>query len=325
MQFGISPSGALDYRSLALANLLVGNPPDEAGIEITLAGPTLTFHQQTLIALAGADLGATLNGGEIPLWQSFPVIPGDVLSFRGRRRGCRCYLAVAGGIDVPRVLGSRSTDLVAKIGGLEGRALRDGDALFAGTPAARIRDLAGSVVRPEAIPPFPATGEWQVRVIPGPQADRFSDEGIETFYSSTYTITASSNRTGLRLSGPPVAHRAGADIISDGLPLGAVQVPGDGSPIVLLADRNTVGGYAKIGVVFTPDVWRLGQAFPGERVRFRRMTADEAHAVLKADPPLEEAILFPGRGAPGGRRGERTVFRLWIDGQPFVVSVQHPG
>ena len=248
-RYGVPVSGAMDPFALRAANMLVGNPDSAAGLEVTLLGPRLRFLADATIAVTGADLGGVLDGRPIARWSPVRVPASSVLSFDGARDGVRAYLAIAGGLDVPLVLGSRSTYLRSRLGGFEGRALKAGDILRVLEPASRLP--AGPPV-PGAGFSIPVYGHSHVlRIVLGPQDDWFTEAGLRTFLASTYTVTPQSDRMGTRFSGPRIEHRAGADIVSDGTPLGAVQVAGDGVPIVLAADRGTAGGYTKIATVIS--------------------------------------------------------------------------
>ena len=269
---GVPLGGAMDRRALAEANLLCGNAPDAAALEMTVAGGVLRFERDGHAALAGADLEARLDGEPRPAGASFAVHRGAVLSFGVARAGVRGYLAVRGGIDVPPVLGSRSTLLVAGLGGFAGRALRAGDLVPVGVapgpdPAAR------SLLPSERTDPgAPVT----LRCLLGPQDDAFTDEGLRTLFDSTYRASVHSDRMGCRLDGPAPGLRGAADIVTDAVLPGAVQVTGSGAPIVLGADCQTTGGYAKIATVIWPDLARLSQVRPGEAVRFVRCEHAEA-------------------------------------------------
>lgn len=290
LRVGIPPAGPLDLEAFVLANRLAGNPDGAAALECTLIGPRVEFTDARLVALTGADMQATLNGSEAPRWASFPVRAGDVLRLGPARSGVRAYLAVAGGLDTPPALGSRATYLRGQLGGWHGRALRKGDALPLGAPGAP----RAARVRPGSVPDYAAPVE--LRAVPGPQDDRFTADGIATFFASAYEMLPQSDRMGARLRGPRIEHTRGHDIISDGIPLGGVQVVGDGQPIVLLADRQSTGGYTKIATVCSFDVGRVAQVRPGERVRFRRVTVEEAHAALRAHRAGRDGAL--GRDEP---------------------------
>ncbi len=274
-QYGVPVSGAMDCYALTVANLLAGNDEGEACLEISLLGPRLLVMNDTMIAITGADLSPTLHGRPLCMWQGVEARCGDIISFGQPARGCRSYLAVAGGIDVPQVMGSRSTYVRSGIGGLEGRPLHSGDCIYAGDTRAR---ALSARLSQEYIPEYSA--ENTLRVILGPQHDRFTEKGIKTFLSCEYTVTVQADRMGCRLEGPLIEHKAGADIVSDGIPPGAVQVPADGLPIIMLADRQTTGGYTKIATVITVDLPRLAQAQPGDRIRFVAIDGSEGRRLL---------------------------------------------
>jgi antagonist of KipI len=279
-RFGVATGGALDRRAQILGNRLVLNDPGAAGLEITLLGPELCFTAQAVIALTGADLGARVNDTALPLWQPVVVAAGSTLTFQpGTGSGVRAYLCIAGGIDIEPVLGSRSTDLAAGFGGINGWALHQGDELPIGHPRQALSTING---RRLAEPPPMIDGELTARVVLGPQADRFTDAGLATFLGSRYTASAKADRTGVRLTGPAIAHNHGADILSEGIAHGAIQVPGDGQPIVLLAARHTIGGYVKIATVIGADLDRFAQLRPGDGVRFVDVTPDDARTATLA-------------------------------------------
>ena len=282
---GIPESGPIDRAAFVLANRLVGNPDDAAGLECTLAGPRLEILAPGVLAATGAEMPLSVNDLPAPRWRTVAVRAGDVVALGRARRGIRGYLAFAGGLDLPPVLGSRATYLRGQLGGYYGRALRRGDAvgLGAGWPA------PARAVRAGVIPRY--DGEATVRVVLGPQADRFTPAGIATFLEGAYEMLPQSDRMGARLQGPRIAHARGHDIVSDGIPLGGVQVVGDGQPIVLLADRQSTGGYTKIATVCSVDVGRIGQLRPGAHLRFQEVTVEAAHALLReARAGLDAAI-----------------------------------
>ena len=284
-RYGVPVSGAMDGFALRIANLLVGNAEDGAALEMTIVGPELLFLDNAVIALAGADMQPRIDDVAAPSWQAFAVAKGATLSFRGLRAGARTYLAVAGGIDVPVVLRSRSTYLRSRFGGFAGRALQPGDRLArGGAPhTIEVRQMPAAW-----LPTY--LGSHRVRVVPGPQDAAFTARGVQTLLCSAYTIGAQSDRMGYRFEGPRIEHQAGADILSDGTPAGAVQVAGDGMPLVLLADRGTTGGYAKIATVISVDLPRLAQSRPGDRVFFDAVTVGEAHEALRRQEALIEEI-----------------------------------
>jgi biotin-dependent carboxylase-like uncharacterized protein len=287
---GVPPSGPLDRAAFMVANRLVGNPDGAAALECTIKGPRLEVRHDAVVAVAGAPMGFTINGQDAPSWTAVRIRTGDVLAFQMAQAGCRAYLAVAGGIDVPLALGSRATYLRGRLGGQGGRALQKGDALPVGRPppgGAR----EGRTVPPALRPAYPA--ERECRVILGPQDDRFTAEGIRAFLEGPYDVTPQADRMGYRLKGPEITHARGHDIVSDGIPLGGIQVPGERQPIVLLVDRQTTGGYTKIATVIGADIGAIGQTRPGQRIRFRRVTLEEAHAALAAEAAwLDRAVAI---------------------------------
>ena len=276
-QYGIPPSGAMDNYACRVSNLLVGNDENAACLEITLFGLRLRALNDTVIAVSGGDQGATLNCNPIPLWQAITVRRGDMITFLRYKSGCRSYLAVAGGINkVPSIMGSASTNIRTGIGGLDGRALQAGDLIqFKESSIATVLRK----IPPEYIPAY--REHIELRVMLGPQDDRFTEEGIHTFLTSEYSVSHQADRMGYRLTGPRIQHKKGADIVYDGIPLGAIQVPGDGSPIILLADRPTTGGYTKIAVVISADISCLAQTKPGDTIRFRQVSENQALGALK--------------------------------------------
>ncbi|MDR3075681.1 MAG: biotin-dependent carboxyltransferase family protein [Synergistaceae bacterium] len=277
---GLTVSAPMDQFSLRMGNVMLGNDENDAALEITMPGLEIIFHDERCVALTGADMAMNINGAPAASWTAHHLAPGSRLAITGLPPGggCRAYLCVSGGIDVPLVMGSRSTFTRGKIGGYKGRALAAGDAVELLDPKPLWRGAAGF-----ACPPGlrPAThGNEPLHTIDGPQIDAFTQKGIDTFYGETYAITNEADRMGYRLDGPKIEHKKGADIVSDGIAHGAVQVPGEGKPIVLMSDRQTTGGYTKIAVVSTWSVAQLAQKMPGETVRFHRVTEKEAAGYL---------------------------------------------
>lgn len=288
LRYGIPASGPVDREAFIVANRLVGNPDGAAALECTLVGPTLQMQRESAVAVTGAEMPLTIDGREAPRWTAIRVKTGEVVKLGASRSGVRAYLAVAGGIDVPPVLGSRSTYLRGSLGGYRGRALKRGDVLDLGPVQVPLDGLERRRLRPDAIPAYGR--EVEVRVILGPQDDRFTSDGIAAFLQGPYEMTPQSDRMGARLKGPLIAHTRGHDIISDGVPLGGVQVVGDGQPIVLLVDRQSTGGYTKIVAVCSFDVGKVGQVKPGQRLWFRSVSVDEAHALLRTERARLDAM-----------------------------------
>lgn len=275
-QFGVSASGVMDPRAMSFANALVDNPDDEAVLECTLMGPELKFEQANVIAITGGDLQPVLDGTPVAGYRAIPVAAGQTLRFAGPKTGLRAYIAFAGGLDIPLVMGSRSTHMKAKIGGFRGRKLEQGDTIGFRDPKETLPHIASHTMSPE----FKPRTEYTLRVVMGPQDDMFTDQGVRTFLSETYTLTPEFDRMGCRLEGPSIEHKDSGDIISDGIAFGAIQVPSSGKPIIMAADRQTTGGYTKIATVISADFRILGQLKAGDRVRFEKVSIEHAQEAL---------------------------------------------
>lgn len=272
---GMVVSGAMDSYSFQIANLLVGNPPNEPAIEMALVGPTLQANRDLVIAVTGADLGLEINGHPAPLWETLPLRKGEIIRFTGdRKAGVRAYLAIQGGLELEPVFGSYATYLMGGIGGYQGRALEKGDRLKVKKRSATQSRFFHRKLPHELIPRYPK--QKCLRVILGINQDAFTEEGIHTFLTHSYKITPRYNRMGMRLMGPKISHRTKADIISTTVTFGTVQVPANGQPIILLADRQTTGGYTQIANVITVDLPLLGQSLVGESLSFRTISLEQA-------------------------------------------------
>ena len=272
---GMVVAGAMDAFSMQVANLLVGNERNAACLEVTLLGPKLEFVMDVLFAVTGAQFGLKLDGAALPGWRAVQAKAGSVLEFGAAGNGCRGYLAIAGGIAVPSVMGSRATYLRGQVSGFHGRALERGDVLQ--VYAAGVANTCRSWYIRQ--PHYPV--ECTVRVVCGPHAEMFTKEGLATFFSSEYDVTPASDRMGYRLKGATIERNGSSDIISDSIPLGGIQVPADGQPIVLMADRQTTGGYPRIGTVISVDLPWLAQCKPGSRVRFQKVAVEEAQRLYR--------------------------------------------
>jgi biotin-dependent carboxylase-like uncharacterized protein len=275
-QFGVSVSGVMDPRAAAVANMLVGNDEKEAVLECTMMGPLLQFNQTNCIAITGGDLMPTIDGKPVPNYTAIKVEAGQVLKFTMPKTGCRAFIAFAGGLDIPEVMGSRSTYMKAKIGGVEGRKLAKDDVIGFRAPKAELKNMNFRSMASEFVP----RKEYTVRVVLGPQDDYFTDAGIQTFLSEVYSVTAEFDRMGCRLEGAVIQHKEGGDIISDGIAFGAIQVPSSGQPIIMLGDRQTTGGYTKIANVISADFRILAQLKQGDKVRFEKVSVKAAQDAL---------------------------------------------
>ncbi|MFZ0614171.1 MAG: biotin-dependent carboxyltransferase family protein [Desulfobacterales bacterium] len=284
-RYGVAPGGALDDLALRIANLLVDNPENEAALEITLPGFSASVLTEAVMAVTGADLGWTKNGRPLGMWQSLRLNKGDVIACRELNTGCRSCLSIGGGWDVPVLMGSKSTSLSSGFGGFEGRPLQKGDVLRAASPSQHLH-TAGRKFDLNAVPS--CRGYWVVRVVMGPQDDHFSQAAQDLFLNTDFQVSTHSDRTGIRLGGAKIAAREGSaeSILSEGVVAGAVQIPGDGQPIILLGETVS-GGYRKIATVIAADLHRLGQVLPGDRLCFQAVTLREARGALWR---LEEMI-----------------------------------
>lgn len=328
-QFGVPVAGAMDQFAASAGNLLVGNDRSAAVLEMMMMGPELKLNFEGQIALTGADLGPKINGAPVAMWQTLSVSAGDVLSFAGLKSGLRGYLAVRGGIDTPPVMSSRSTYTKAALGGFEGRALKTGDQVPVGADGTSVPSVTLAIPL-DQIPVYGASKT--IRVVLGPQDDAFTEAGVQTFLDNVYTVTNECDRMGYRLDGPSIEHVKGGDIISDGIAFGAVQVPGHGKPIIMMADRQTTGGYTKIAGVISVDLPLLAQSKPGDQIKFQKVSLEEAHLLLKARedffgeiPSMTAAAPIQTAGPESARTAEiisTRLFRLNVAGAVYDVKVE---
>ena len=274
--FGIS--GAMDTRSFKIANLLLDNPENEAMLEFTLIAPTIEFTSETIIAITGGDYQPMVNKIPIKMYTAVYMNKGDVLDFAGCRTGCRGYIAFSSCLNIPVVMGSRSTNIKCAIGGFKGRKLLEDDLIIF---RQKRRYLPYFLSRTLNLNEYD-TDRATLRVVMGPQDKRFTSEGIETFLTGEYTLTSEFDRMGCRLDGPFIASKEKTDIISDGIAFGSIQVP-NGKPIILLADRQTTGGYAKIATVASVDIPKLVQLKPDNKIRFTAITVYEAQKLMSEE------------------------------------------
>ena len=326
---GMPVSGAMDAPALIRGNILLGNPDNAAALEMTMMGASVLFKEGSgAIAITGGDLQPKLNNNPVSNWQVLPVKDGDILTFGGIcGRGFRAYLCVSGGVDVPLVMGSRSTYMKAKIGGLEGRKLAKGDELLTGSPG----KFKAGLSCPENLRPDYSVDK-PLRTVLGPQDDYIKPEGVKTFLSAEYKISSSSDRMGSRMEGSAIIeHVKSPDIVSDAIPMGAVQIPGQGLPIVMMADRQTTGGYVKIGVVHALDVARLSQFLPGSPVKFSQITQKQGIEISKSEAKLldslrsqvTEAVNSPQTPTPQTTQNapaQSGAMNIIINGEKFFVT-----
>jgi antagonist of KipI len=280
-EFGVSTSGALDPFALRVANLLVGNDEGAAGLEITLGGLQLRLNDERIVAWCGGEFEVEIGSQSLPAAHVARLQARDELKFRPPQIGCRGWLAISGGVDVPIVLGSRSTDLRANFGGFDGRALRDGDVIPLGP-------RPGSPIPATRISSWTASHDWVsparpnpiLRFVRGMDWTRFNASSLERLTSEPFTVSPDSDRMGVRLTGPELSRAANVDLISEAVAPGTVQVPPSGQPILLLGDCQTIGGYPKIAHVITVDLGVAAQLRAGDRVRFSEVSLGDAHRLL---------------------------------------------
>ena len=274
---GFNVNGVMDRRAFRIANLLLDNPENEAVLECTLIGPTLEFTAPMIISITGGDFRPEINDEEVPMYTALYVAEGDVLKLGSARSGRSCYIAFSNYLKVPVVMGSRSTNLKCRIGGFKGRKLEDGD--YIETRITRRIYLPTFLSRTLPLKEY-EENKATIRVILGPEEEVFSKKGIKSFLETEYTVGAEFDRMGMRLEGAYIESKRGSDIISDGIALGSIQVPSHGKPIILLADRQTTGGYGKIATVISVDLPKLVQRRMDDKIRFVAVTVEEAQRLL---------------------------------------------
>ena len=325
-RYGIPTSGGMDRYSLRLANLLVGNPEDSACLEVTLGGTALEAMGDTVVAVTGADLSPKLNEGEMPQWEAIRIKRGDRIRFTTPRRGCRSYLSIVGGFETPICLGSRSSYSRSKLGQVESRILTRGEELTSSKYKLSIEEIVGRRVESSLIP----------RILERPTVDiifaredrgLFPDESFDYLTKSVYTVSTESDRVGYRLIGQKLSHLRAPEILSEPTPPGSVQVPGDGQPIVLMADGPTTGGYPKIGYVATSDLSTIAQLKPGDSITFREVTVKEAVArLLEQEKKVQEIReRFQTPRATAESRDTVTILAslmAMIEKKPVTISFE---
>lgn len=316
-QYGVPVSGVMDAYAHRISNILAGNEELAAVLEVTFLGPKLEFLSDCVFAVTGGNLQPQINGVHIPMWKSIYAKKGETLSFVGLKSGCRGYIAFSGGITVPEIMGSKSTYMKGRIGGVEGRSLKAGDVLQIGIPCDNLHLLKNKCVAYQQIPVY--STDNVLRVIMGPQAESFTESGVGTFLSSVYSVSHECDRMGYRMEGDVIEHVSGSDIISDGITMGAIQVTGQGKPIIMMADRQTTGGYTKIGTVIRADLWKIAQAKPGDRMRFLKISIDEAHQAVKEQ---EETLTSIREFIESQVVISENDFDIRVNGESFHVNVE---
>lgn len=296
---GMPVSGAIDTKSHRLANFLVGNHDDQATLEITLVGPSIQFNNNACIVITGANLSPSINNQPIPNNRPLIVTNGDILSFGNRKHGLRSYLGIYGGFNLTKFMGSYSTYMRGGLGGFNGRALKKSDILKLNTPlyTKDLKQLKLDIAQEQIYLPaiLNYAPKFEVRAITGPNADIFTSDSINSFYSSSYTVDAQSERMGYRLNGPKLELKTTNQLLSEATSFGTVQVPPDGQPIILMADRQTTGGYAKIANICSVDLPLVAQTMPGQTINISEISLAQAQQL---DNQRREALgrLYQGMG-----------------------------
>jgi antagonist of KipI len=296
---GVSPSGVMDEFAHRIANILVGNDENCATLEMTLTGATLKFNEASYIAVTGAEFSPTIDGVKVDNWRRIKIEKGSILQFSKRKEGCRAYLAISGGFKGENWLGSSSTSLQVKLGGHSGRSLQKNDLLVVNDSQETIfvGETAKWKVSPHVYHFYKEP--HKISVIKGRQYEKFSKESLKHFFESSYVVSSNSNRMGYRLEGEPLARVHETPLISEGVCNGTVQVPPDGQPIILMAERQTIGGYSKIAQVASTDLPKLAQCIPGDKLSFQLVSLEEAQnkrIVLEKELQLlKAAVKLKGR------------------------------
>lgn len=283
-KYGVVVSGSMDAYALRIANILVGNEEHEGAMEMTLLGATLQFTTDTLIALTGGDFQATIDGKPAPMWRPLLIPKDAILKCTSAKKGCRGYISFAGGLDIPVMMNSKSTYTRAQLGGFKGRALQKKDRLSCGNMNAQNKAILQLVKQENNYVPWSVTGRARVqftqtpiiRVLPGTEFERFDKSSQQQFVQQTYTLTTEADRMGYRLTGVPLTLSEPFNLLSEGVTYGTIQVPPSGQPIILMADRQTTGGYPKIGQVISADLPKLAQLQPNAKIQFKQVTVAEA-------------------------------------------------
>lgn len=315
-QYGVSPAGPMDKRAFHIANILVGNELGEAQLEMTIMGPEINFTSSAVVALTGSDMKPMLNGHQVSMYRALSVKEGDVLKLQVANNGCRTYLSVAGGLEIPEMMGSRSTLVKNNIGGYQGRPLKAGDLIEFRKIIAAIDNQAARFLPPEC----KLDKYSRVRVILGPQNDCFTEKGIKDFLGGVYKVSGEFDRMGYRLQGAKLQHVTDGNIISDGVVMGSIQVPSAGQPIVMMADCQSIGGYTKIATVINVDLPLIGQCRAGHEIQFVTVNIEEAQQLYmdyyKELDHLKRRLEIPVTYS------QTRHFQINVQGVSFQVKVE---
>ena len=312
-KFGMPTAGAMDKFSYKIANLLVENKNDEAVLEYTLKGPELRFKEDAIISVTGAKSIVKINGKKIKMWKSHYIEKGSILEISPVEKGMRGYIAFKSGFNLPEIMGSKSTYLRASLGGYEGRELKNGDILKINKNVSRDNYTLKSLEKKHR----PDFSQKKIRIIMGPQDDYFTKKGVSEFLHGEFKVSSQADRMGYRLEGPKIEHKDGADIITDGIAEGSIQVSGNGKPIIMLADRQTTGGYAKIATVITVDIDIVSQKKPGDLIIFEKIGLKKAQKLLKRRRKLYKNIKKQDQQLKDSKH-----YNIKINGEKYEVEVR---
>ena len=312
-KFGMPTAGAMDKFSYKIANLLVDNKEDDAVLEYTFKGPNLKFEEDAIIAVTGAENTVKINGKKIKMWKSHYIEKGSTLEISSAQKGLRGYISFKSGFDLPEIMGSKSTYLRANLGGYEGRKLKNGDVLEINKKISRDNYTLKSLEKKYR----PDFSQRNIRVILGPQDDSFSKEGISKFLKDEFKVSSQADRMGYRLEGPKIDHKDGADIITDGIAEGSIQVSGNGKPIIMLADSQTTGGYTKITTVITVDIDIVSQKKPGDLITFEKIDIKTAQKLFKKRKEIYESIKKQNKKLTNSKH-----YNIRVSGENYEVELR---
>ncbi len=312
-KFGMPTAGAMDKYSYKIANFLVENNGNEAVLESTLKGPKLKFESNAIIAVTGAKSKVKIDGKKIKMWKSHYIKKGSILEISMSKKGLRNYIAFKGGLDLPKVMDSKSTYLRGKLGGYKGRKLKNGDKLKLNKEVEKNNFEEKKLAKKDK----PNFSQKEVRVIMGPQDNYFTNKGISNFLKEDFKVSSQADRMGYRLKGKDIEHKDGADIISDGIAPGSIQVSGDGKAIIMLADRQTTGGYTKIATVISVDLDIVSQKKPGDLITFKKVSLSEAHNLLKKREEIYKKIR-----TKNVELSSTKSYKIRVEGEEYEVELR---
>lgn len=315
-QYGVNVSGPMDMDAFHAANILLDNDRNTGALEVQMLGPAIRFQEDNIFAVTGGDFGPKLNNIPIPGYQAVCAKAGDMLSFTGMKTGLRAYIAFAGGLDIPEVMNSQSTNIKGGFGGFKGRMIKTGDVISFKAPKKILPFMNARRFEPPAMP----GNEIELRVVQGPEDGDFTEAGLKTFYSSEYKMTDQTDRLGSKLEGPVIEHVKDGNIISNGIICGSIQVPSYGQPVIMLRDCLPTGGYTKIATVISSDISLIAQCRVGCMIRFKKVTVQEAQKIYLEKMKTENAMA--DRIRKGILFGQPKEIKVTVNGVDYIVTVE---